>query len=411
MEDRLKIPLTLGLMTADALEAFAPERTAALERARETFLREPPPRRSLHVPMAAIGIATVLTLIALFVSLRAAPPLNFNVAAHAGRTNEQIAALRAPLRLSFSDGTVLMLDSGTRAHVVDLAPNGAQLALENGSLEANVVHTGASAWSLSAGPFSVRVTGTKFSLSWDPELERFSIRVTEGSVGVSGAVVGAERPVRAGEMLIVSVPEQRLQLSNEEPAAEQPAPTVADLPAPPALARANEPSSTLPVGAPSPSAHGPNPDGWLKLAQQGRLREAYASADAVGFDDTCRSATAADLLLLGDAARLAGRSDRASDALQQLRRRFPNDLRGAAAAFMLGKIAFDRGTGDRSAANWFATSLREQPNGSLAREAAGRLIEALRRAGDGVGAQRAATDYLTRYPNGPHAPLARSLLR
>jgi hypothetical protein len=150
---------------------------------------------------------------------------------------------------------------------------------------------------------------------------------------------------------------------------------------------------------------------WRKLALQGKLREAYANADAAGFGPACEGANAADLLLLGDAARLAGRPDRVSEALLRLRRRFPNDPRSAAAAFMLGKVAFERGGSDHSAANWFATSLREQPNGALAREAAGRLIEAFQRAGDSVGAERAAEDYLRSYPQGPHAALAHSLFR
>jgi len=143
---------------------------------------------------------------------------------------------------------------------------------------------------------------------------------------------------------------------------------------------------------------------------QGRLRDAYASADESGFERACDSATAAELLLLGDAARLSGRPDRVSVALLQLRHRFPKDPRSAAAAFMLGKVSFDRGGADRAAATWFATSLREQPRGALAREAAGRLMEALQRSGDSSGARRAAKDYQSLYPDGPHAALARSLL-
>jgi outer membrane protein assembly factor BamD (BamD/ComL family) len=54
--------------------------------------------------------------------------------------------------------------------------------------------------------------------------------------------------------------------------------------------------------------------------------------------------------------------------------------------------------------------LQEQPAGGFAREAAGRLIEAHRAAGNRAAAQTAARSYLTRYPNGPHAELARSLL-
>jgi TolA-binding protein len=410
MEEPLTVLQTFGAKAADGLEAFAPERAAALERAREGFLRDTLTHRSARVHLAALGLAAVLALLTLFVSLRPEPTMNFQVDARAGRANDQIAALRIPVRLSFSDGTLVTLDSSTRAHVVSLRQHGAQIALENGSLEANVVHTGLSAWSLSAGPFSVRVTGTKFSLSWDPDHERFSIHVTQGSVAVAGSVIGAERPVCAGETLVVSVPDRRLQLSNDQPAAaSQQSATEIEAPAASALPNAAEASSASPPA--EPSARSSSPSAWRKLALQGELREAYASADVAGFEHTCEAANAADLLLLGDAARLARRPDRVIAALLQLRRRFPKDPRSAAAAFMLGKVVFERGGSDRSAATWFATSLREQPNGALAREAAGRLIEALQRAGDNAGAERAAKDYLTLCPSGPHAALARSLSR
>jgi transmembrane sensor len=150
---------------------------------------------------------------------------------------------------------------------------------------------------------------------------------------------------------------------------------------------------------------------WRDFAKRGALREAFASAEAAGFARTCASATPAELLLLGDGARLSGKPDRAVEALLTLRRRYPSDPRRAAAAFSLGKVSFDQRGAYEQAAEWFATSLREAPSGPLAREASGRLIEALRRADDSAGARRAARDYLSRYPEGPHADLARSLLR
>jgi outer membrane protein assembly factor BamD (BamD/ComL family) len=55
--------------------------------------------------------------------------------------------------------------------------------------------------------------------------------------------------------------------------------------------------------------------------------------------------------------------------------------------------------------------LREQPSGSLAPEAHGRLLEALQRSGDSAAARSAASDYLARYPAGPHAEFAKRLLR
>jgi outer membrane protein assembly factor BamD (BamD/ComL family) len=54
--------------------------------------------------------------------------------------------------------------------------------------------------------------------------------------------------------------------------------------------------------------------------------------------------------------------------------------------------------------------LKEQPGGPLAREAQGRLMEALYRGGDRAGASRTAEAYLSANPSGPHARLARTLL-
>ena len=70
----------------------------------------------------------------------------------------------------------------------------------------------------------------------------------------------------------------------------------------------------------------------------------------------------------------------------------------------------DQFAADAAAVNWFRTYLKERPNGALAREASGRLLEALSRSGDRSGAERAAESYLARYPSGQHAAFARQLL-
>jgi TolA-binding protein len=289
--------------------------------------------------------------------------------------------------------------------------------LENGSLHADVVHSAQSAWRVIAGPLTVRVTGTRFDVRWSASAEEFSVAVTKGSVAISGAVVGEERPVRAGETLRVFVSEHRLELAStaELTAGARvdalgkgplPAPTAPDAEAAPvAIPEPPTPSATT---LPAPASRARD---WRQFARQGSLREAFAAAQATGFDAACESASPAELLQLGDGARLSGEPASARRALLRLRSAFPGDSRRAAAAFALGKIAFDQTRAYAEAAEWFATSIREQPGGSLVREAAGRLIEARRRAGDGAGARRAAEDYLTRYPEGPHADLARSLVR
>ena len=63
-----------------------------------------------------------------------------------------------------------------------VANDGARLVLERGSLTARVVHRRHADWHLAAGPFDVHVIGTKFDLSWDPELEVFRLDLREGAV-------------------------------------------------------------------------------------------------------------------------------------------------------------------------------------------------------------------------------------
>lgn len=128
----------------------------------------------------------------------------------------------------------------------------------------------------------------------------------------------------------------------------------------------------------------------------------------VDYDSRCATATASDLLLLADVARYAGDAGRAKKAWLALRTRFPGDGRAASAAFFLGRTSFEGGE-FAEAKRWFEVSLREAPSGTLAREAAGRLIEACQRAGDAEGAREAARKYLREYPTGPHARLAESV--
>ncbi len=120
-----------------------------------------------------------------------------------------------------------------------------------------------------------------------------------------------------------------------------------------------------------------------------------------------RGASASDLMALANAARLAGDPGHASAALLVLRRRFPNHDGAKLAAFTLGRLAFDHSHAYSEAATWFARYLQEAPKGELAREAAGRLIEAHRLADHHASAQGAARKYLIEYPSGPHAELAR----
>ena len=147
----------------------------------------------------------------------------------------------------------------------------------------------------------------------------------------------------------------------------------------------------------------------MGLVQRGAHSEALAVAESRGFGATCDALAGPDLLQLADAARYAGRFDRATEALEITRRRFAGSDSAATAAFELGRIAMDIRRELAAAGDHFETYLRERPTGSLAREALGRAIEARSRAGDHARAERLAVRYLAAYPDGPHAKLARKL--
>jgi len=410
----------LGNKTARALDGYAAERRDAIERARRAFLeaalsggqadrdrRRVRWRRLSLVAAALAGSALVVVLAWIFDFRDAGRPLTFTADGEQAAVETWLAApAERPLALAFSDGSALRVEPASRVRVVEVSRAGASVAVENGSLHVEVVHTAESRWRVIAGPITVRVTGTRFNVAWSALTEQFTLTVLEGSVTAAGSVIGAERPVSAGETLRVFVGERRLEL------ARAPAVAAPGLPATGGV-RAVEPPRAVEAKRPEPARDEPpaeahEPD-WRGYAAQGSLRKAFAAAEASGFSEACNAASSAELLELGDGARLAGRPDRAKQALLALRKRFPRDPRRAAAAFALGKVAFDQRGNYAEAATWFRTSIAEQPGGSLAREAAGRLIEALRSAGDAPAAQKAAKEYLERYPVGPHADLARQL--
>lgn len=379
--------------------------------------RRPPSRRALVWRGAALTAAAVLTTWALVVAF-SQQPLSFRVGAgetaHAGVPGAFLTASSgAPLPVVFSDGTHLQITPGSTIRVASVDEDGGRVVLESGALDVAVVHRDTSRWLVDGGPFQVRVTGTRFTVTWDHTAERFTVALAEGAVSVSGPVVGEGLTMRAGETLRVLRAEGRFELTrgerpleaalSGEPKIEAPPASAAETseprpgPRPPAASR-----TTSVPSAPAPS--------FRDLVRAGKYEEALAAAERDGVSRLLEQGSAGDLRDLGDAARLAGKPGRAVEAFTALRRRFPSSEESAQAAFRMGILAFDARGAHAEAARWFATYLAERPSGSLAREAAGRLIEAHERAGDRAGAREAARAYLRSYPDGAHARLARSVL-
>jgi TolA-binding protein len=314
-----------------------------------------------------------------------------------------------PLR--FSDGTRVALAADSVARVTALHHAGAEIALPEGRVYASVVHTSDSRWTVDVGPFVVHVTGTQFEAGWNSKARLFTLKLNEGSVLVTGCATAPQQVV-AGSSLQLRCDEDGVArdggpLDPEGPSAGEqnagkPEDGIADLTQESSSELAPDASGVV-RSAPSAAPVAAKPS-WRELASRGQNAEALAASIA-DFNEECARANAADLMSLADLARLAGDGARARTAMNAMRTRFPGTAGATRAAFLLGRLAFEAGSLSE-ASRWFRTAYTEEPNGPLAREADGRLIESSDRAGDEESARAAARTYLQRYPSGPHAPLA-----
>jgi transmembrane sensor len=364
-------------------------------------------RRRTFVLVAAPAFAALIAL----GGWLALSTVTFKTASGEGQAGAWLATTRAnELPLTFSEGTEIVMASDSRGRVEALTRVGASFLLERGEVRAHVVHRSGTNWRFLAGPFEVQVTGTALGVDWDPARERFAVRVDEGAVVVRGPSVGAPQLVRAGEQCVVDLPSRTVRISPiDAPRADAASPVDAGRDD-----RRDDRSDAQAAAAATPAAASPSPQAraaaaptvsWIKLDEKGDYDAAYAAALNAGLASVLHASSADELLRLAQVARLSGHRDTEREALVTCRRRFPGSERAAVAAYELGRTS-----SPSEASSWFDTYLGEQPSGPLAREAAGRLVEARASAGDDRGARDAAARYLARYPDGPHALLARRVV-
>jgi hypothetical protein len=373
---------------------------AVVHRARVRFEKGSGRPRAARPGLRTWALTTVAALgvIAVVFSMRRAGPLTFELeASRRGVVKEWVEAARerdVPMR--FSDGTTVLLAAGSLGRVDDVTPRGASVRLQRGRAAVSVPPGKGAEWRFDTGPFAVFVTGTRFDVSWDDRRQLFELTMQDGSVEVTGPTIEGARVVVAGQTLRIPLtPEERKSV----PAADRVEPAQAVLAAPQPEASARPSSPVRPAGAPAKT--------WRDLAAEGNFAGALAAARA-DYDAICARGSSADLVALGDAARLAGDAARAQQAYAAVRGRFAGSADAQGAAFALGRMAFHAGD-DASAVRWFETYLREGVAAPLAREALGRLMEAHARRKDPA-ARLVAERYLQDHPAGPHAKLARSLV-
>jgi transmembrane sensor len=368
---------------------------------------------------AAAAVAFAVATAAFFQLHRGDAPLGAMVdgSRRALQPGEWIASPpKTGRRIDFSDGSAIALTPSSGARIVSLAADGAHVSLERGTARVSVQkRPGGAHWRVDVGPYTVSVKGTRFTVAWEPVKQAFTLSLEEGSVLVRGPLLGDGRLVALSETLRAFVSEGRLEITSNggAPAIAAALPSCAPETVDETRAFSHAAPSPSAKGLPGPTALGAgrNADGgWRSLAASGRNSAALAAAKDLGLDSVLARSSAADLILLGDLARLAGDFEVAERCYMAVRKRFPGKRDAANAAFALGRLDFDHRHMYAAAAQWMTLYLSESaPDAVLAREALGRLIEAAQKAGDFGRAKTAAQRYLASYPDGPHAELARRI--
>ncbi len=408
---------TAGTVLRDNVDAPTTPAHHAMLRARlidaveRPFRRRGPSRWLLLAPAAAVLVAVLW----FGVWGRHGSAVTFRVGPEnaAGAVGEYVNPVdRGELTLTFSEGSKVTLGPQARARVAKTTPKGASVVLETGGARVDVVHRPGADWSVAAGPYTVAVKGTCFDVKWDAPSSTLQVVMHNGVVVVRGPGVESGVEVRDTQRFVsravaaidsgdaaAPLPSDSASgaRSTEEPAAVgSAAASVGDHQAAPPTAPGSSQASAT--------------ESWSKLAARGEFRSVLADADSRGIDATLSSASESDLAALAQAARHGGRADLARRALSTIRSRFPGGSQAAASAFLLGRMSDD--SGDLSGAiRWYDVYLAEAAGGSLAPEAFGRKMVALRASGQGDAAREAARSYLVRFPSGPYAGIAQELVK
>lgn len=372
---------------------------------------------SLWMRVALGGAGVVAVALAAFLLLRS-PALDYSVSG-APEVAGYVRADARPATVSFEDGTALELAPGASGRVSEVRSNGARFVLEDGAVDARVKKLPGAAWSVHAGPWEVRVTGTAFLVTWDARQSHLRIAMREGSVVVHGPGAEAGIGLRAGQSLdagddgaiqvaAADLPSEGARAPGSGGAASPADPGATPSPSAEPGSLGGEAVAVDRVGSSPRQLQDPPtaPRPWPARVAAGDYDGVLAEAEKSGVDAVLASASASDLSAFADAARYRGRAGLATRALQSLRDRFPGSAPAANAAFLLGRMSDDAGN-PASALRWYDAHLAE--GGAFAAEALGRKMLVVRRTSGDAAAATVARAYLARYPGGAHAAIARTL--
>ncbi len=313
----------------------------------------------------------------------------------------------APLVLEFDEDSRVVVSADSEAMVRKVTPGEVEVVLSRGHLEAAVTKGTGRVWRYAAGPWTVRVVGTRLSVDWAPARADVAVGVTEGEVEVTGPGLATPRRVRAGEQW----------RSEPRAASAGGAPAEPAVDAGPRVMETVEltwedlaPVAKVDAGTRARAVAARQVDaglGWQALLAQGLRAEALTAAGQVGALAHPEQLSDAEALDLADEARHARRPEVAHALLAVVAARGAGDA--AEASFLLARMAVE-GRDFTAAEVALRRSLALDASGPFAEQARGRLIEVLQHGPGGPPLLEAAREYLAHSPGGSWAGAARAVL-
>ncbi len=317
---------------------------------------------------------------------------------------------RQPLALRFSEGSVVELEPGARARVARTTTHGATVLIETGGAEVNVVHRPATDWTILAGPYTVHVTGTAFNLDFESASQRFELKMQSGVVSVEGPGLSHAVEVRGDQEFVHYVGDpnfERKDLADNSNSADTHESTSDGSSTDAAAETSGLHRAAVPT-ADSAARDAQARTGWAADVARGEYAAVLRKAKEKGWAQVLEGANTQDLMAVANAARFLGRTESSREALEALRRRFKGTFAAQSATYLLGRISEPYSS--KEAIGFYLQYEREAPNGALVAEAVGRRLLLLQATGDRSGTERLARDYVTRFPDGPYAGVARKIV-
>jgi len=313
-----------------------------------------------------------------------------------------VASESVPVDVRLSDRSQINLQPHTTIRLAALSDGVVITRMSQGAVDVDVVHQAHTNYQFFAGPYLVKVVGTAFRLSYEPQSEALDLKMRSGVVEVLGPD-GGSRTVKGG---------QSLHLQGVEPVSRVqdavPTPTKGE----PGRLTGSEPAAASAIpDATGPASYAPAHAGtdFRQLAAQGDFAEIVRLAQLRGVDSLLASAPADQLQELAQAARYSGQLDLAERVWVRMSSRFSGQVLGKSAVFFIGRLEEQRGRYGAALAR-YESYLRTNPQGVYAQEAWGRKLQLSQKSQDLGATRHVAQQYLQRYPGGPYAATARSIV-